>query len=188
MLPTQIYTFQIAASETYNLMVAGEYFKILDATGKLKVRAEFGELDGIGKGQGLEKTPFSKLSLTNKTASANDVILLIGDENFIDGLSGSMEIFKTVPPRANAFINTAKTVTNASAVMVAVKLDRSYLLIQNKDSAGDIYVTFGAAATLANGIKIGPGGSYELNATVTTQDVYAIGSMASNANILVVEG
>jgi glutamate 5-kinase len=85
-------------------------------------------------------------------------------------------------------VNVNATVTNVSAQLLAANVNRAYLIIQNKDSAGTIYVNFGAAATVANGIAIAPGGAYELNGTCSTQQIFAIGSIGSNANVVTVEG
>lgn len=84
------------------------------------------------------------------------------------------------------FSNSAITVTNASQEFAAANSDRKYLLIQNKDSVGNIYVNFGAAATVANGVKIIPGGNYELNNIAPNNSVNIIGDIASNANVVLV--
>lgn len=195
MKPTKIYTFTLAANATMGLLVSGEYFKIMSATGAVRINAPFGELDDLIAGQGLENTPFDKLSILNKTAATNTVRMLIGDRNFIDGMtgsisvsSGSVAVTSNKVPQSGSFVNVNGTVTNASAQLLAANASRQYLLIQNKDSAGSIYINFGAAATVANGVLIGPGGAYELTGIASTQAINAIGSLASNANIVTVEG
>lgn len=86
-------------------------------------------------------------------------------------------------------VQATKTVTNASAVLVAANAARQSLIIQNKDAAGSIYLRFGAAAAvIADGIEIGPKGFYEASGVVDVQEIRAIGSIASNANVIVVEG
>jgi hypothetical protein len=60
------------------------------------------------------------------------------------------------------------------------------LLVQNNDAAGSIYLNFGGTATLANGFKIPPGGVWEWNTFQSSQAVSAIGSIASNANIITI--
>lgn len=194
MLPTQIYSIVIPASGSHRLLVSGQYFKILAASGPVKVQSDFGTLDGIAAGQGLEKTPFDFLFFTDKSGAPNTVQVLVGDENFIDGMTGSVvvtaaTIATNVAPKSAAFVNAQKTVTNASAQLLAANAARQYLMIQNKDAAGSIYIGFGAtAATVANGVLIGPGGAYELPGAISTQEIQAIGSIASNANIVAVEG
>jgi hypothetical protein len=188
MLPTNIYPLTLAANATQRLLVQGEYFKLLSATGPVKVTADAFNLDGIVTGQGLEKTPFSFLTITNKTAAVNTLSVLIGDENFLDAFTGNVAVTQNKVAQSGSFVNVSAAVTSANAQLLAANAGRQYLLIQNKDSSGSIYVNFGSAATSANGVLIGPGGSYELAGVVSTQAINAIGSIASNSNIVTVEG
>ena len=102
-------------------------------------------------------------------------------------MSTGTSVASVVSSRA-AFTNTQKTVANTEGQLLAANSVRNYLLIQNKDASGDVYVTFGAApATTAAGVKIAAGGFYEPS-VVPTDQIRAIGSIASNANVVVVEG
>ncbi len=84
----------------------------------------------------------------------------------------------------NAGINNS-----GSVVMLAAKANRRYLLIQNNDPIGDIYVNLsGSAATATTGILIKAGESFELNGFCTTAAIQAIGTIASNSKVIVVEG
>jgi hypothetical protein len=189
MKPTSFYDFTIPANGTYRLLVAGDYFKIMNATGAVNVQADFGNLRGLIAGQGLEDSPFKFLVFDDASGASNAVRVVIGDEKFVDGLGGTVNVSQAVVARSNSFANVAKTVTNASAQLLAANPARQYLLIQNRDTAGSLYVNFGAgAATVANGVLISPGGSYETGSVCTTQAVQCIGSIASNANVLTVEG
>jgi hypothetical protein len=95
----------------------------------------------------------------------------------------------SVTNSAGAFAQAQATVTSASAVIAAANALRRYLLIQNNDTSGIIYVTLdGSAATPTNGLKIAPGASLELQGYCTTGAINAIGSIASNANVIVVQG
>lgn len=94
----------------------------------------------------------------------------------------------TVPPRAN-FTQQLRTVTNASGQLLAANASREYLLIQNNDATGWITVTFGAAAAvLGAGVRIAAGGFWEWDSVAPVDAVQAIGSAASNPNIVVLEG
>ena len=192
--PSKFYDFTVPANGSYVLTVAGDYFKVMSSTGPISIKADWGELRGLIAGQGLEDSPFARLFIANDTGVDNVVRLFIGDEKFIDGLSGSvnvlggsMTVVSTVPP-VSALDNQAKTVTNASAQLLAAKTGRKYLLVQNKDDTGTIYLSFGKAATVANGVKVGPGGFFEMDASLTDQAIFAIGSIANNTNITTVEG
>ena len=189
MKPTQIYTFDVPADGAFNLKVAGEYFKILSSTGALNVRAEWGRLNGIVAGQGLEDSPFSGLELFDASGSVNSVRILIGDEKFIDGLGGAVAVTQNAPARSSGFTSAAVNVTNASAQILAANTGRQYLLVQNNHASASVFLNFGAAATLAGCIKVIPGGAFELGAgVVCTQAIHAIGDTALNANVVVVGG
>ena len=188
MLPTKIYTITLAANASQRLLVSGQFFKIMAATGGVSITSTFGTLDSLIFGQGLENTPFDYLLLTDTSGVPNTVKILIGDQNFIDGLTGNMAILSNKVPQSSAFVNAQATVTNASAQLVAANTARQYLLIQNNSATGNIYVNFGAASTTANGVRISPGAAWELALCVSTQQIFAIGDIASNPNVLVTQG
>lgn len=184
---TKPYTFTVGASGAYRLQVGGTYWKILSATGLVKVDSATFSVDQATPGQGIPSTPFSELIFTDQSGASNTIRVLISGDSFVDGTLGNVTVTATVPVRSAAFSATAKTVTNASAQLVAANAARSYLAIQNNDAAGDIFIQFGAAAALTL-FKIAAGTTYEMNAAQSTQEVRAIGSIGSNANIVVVEG
>jgi hypothetical protein len=186
MKPSGFYTYTLAANASINLPVTGDYFKVMSATGAVTVKSNFGTLDDLIAGQGLENTPFLFLTIINKTASANTVRIFVGDENFIDGISGSLSVTKTVMPTGGSHANTQATVTNVAALFDAANPSRQYLLIQNNHATGILYLGFYAGVTAANGIKVVPGGFWE-PACVPTGAIYAIGDIASNASIVMVE-
>ena len=82
------------------------------------------------------------------------------------------------------------TVTNtASTTIIAAKANRRYMLVQNKDPVGDIYIQLnGAAATVSTGILIKAGESFECQGFCPTSDITAIGTIAENNNLVVVQG
>lgn len=196
MKPTNIYTFDLAANGPYRLLVAGEYFKILSATGPVDVQSDFGRLNSLVTGQGLAKNPFSSLYFTDVSGAPNTLRVLVGDSDFIDGVTGDVNVqnFPAVQSvnvlnNQGAFTQAQKTVTNASTQMLAANAARRYLLIQNNDATGIIYVNLtGAAATALNGVKLGPGASLEIHTYTPTAAITAIGSLATQSNVIAVEG
>lgn len=136
----------------------------------------------------IANVPFTQIMVENTAQAGKRLRIFYGvDIDFQAGVNTSISAINTTQVR-KGFANSQKTVTNADGQLLVSKADRDYLLIQNKDSTGNIYITFGAAAaTIAAGVKIAPGGSYELSNTVVTSQVRAIGDIASNANIVVVE-
>lgn len=109
---------------------------------------------------------------------------------------GSYENFKSSNQALNVnvagsvstavFTTTTATVTNASSTILAANTSRKAVLIQNNDTAGNIFVNFTTTATTSN-LKISPGQSIYLSGTVPIDAIRAIGSIASNANVVVVE-
>jgi hypothetical protein len=186
MKPSGFYAYTLAANASINLPVTGDYFKIMSATGLVCVKSDFGALDDLIAGQGLENTPFRFLTIVNKTASANTVRIFVGDENFIDGMSGAIAVTSTAMPTAGTHANTQATVTNVAAQLEAANTARKYLMVQNNHATGILYLGFAAGVTAANGIKVVPGGFYE-PACVPTGAIHAIGDIASNASIVIVK-
>lgn len=183
----QIYNFSMPANGSFQLLAEGSYFRILTAIGSVNIIGDsFGKLGPINRGQGLEDMPYKRLIIEDVSGSINSGTILVSESNFIDQtLYGSI----TLLGQQGAFAQAAATVTNASALLAAANANRRYLLIQNNDGAGNIFVNLaGAAATVADGIKIAPGGSYEVQGFVPSGALYAIGDIASNANIVLIEG
>lgn len=197
MKPTKKYTFTIGALGVYRLQVSGDYFKILAADGAVKVNSnDWGELRGLTVGQGLENANFSDLFFTDESGASNTVTVYVGDRNFIDGVTGDVRITNqptvdvgNMPASNGTFNQSAGTATTASAQFRAANANRRYLMVQNKSATGTIWVNLtGVAATQANGIKLIPGGSLELQGYVPTDAVMIIGDIASNPDVLIVEG
>jgi hypothetical protein len=88
------------------------------------------------------------------------------------------------------FTQNDETVTNAADTTIAANAARKYLLIQNNDTTGDLYVSLAGAAnpTAVNGFNILAGGSLELAAHVPANAITIRGSIASNPNVVIAEG
>lgn len=188
MLQATIYEETIAGGLVSTRLFSGAYFNILSATGPIDVRTDKVNLKGLTAGQGFEKQPFQRLEITDASGASNVIRYVIADEGFIAGLTGNMTISSIVPVQSGSFANTDNTVTNASGILVAANTARKYLMVQNNSATGTIYLVFGATATAALGIAISPGGNYEMNGAQSTQAIHAIGDIASNPDVLVVEG
>lgn len=80
-----ILDFSMSANGSFQLPVEGSYFRILTATGKVAVIGDtFGKLGPINSGQGLENTPFRRLTIQDTSGLANSGTILVSEENFID--------------------------------------------------------------------------------------------------------
>lgn len=129
---------------------------------------------------------FDEIAIESAAAQSIQFVLRLG--NIVTYDAPPMGLV-TVANTGGAFAQSAPAVTNASAQLLAANTGRRYLLIQNNDDAGDVFVTLdGADATAANGIKIVAGGALELSAYCPTGAVKAIGSIANNTKVIVVEG
>lgn len=178
----------------WELNVAGSYFTTLQCTNPINVRfyqggklLDLGEIKGLLAGLEVFDIKYDRVQVD--ITAADTVQIGIGNGNArYNRQQTSVTITNNKQPIVSTFANTAKTVTSASASLLAANAARQYLLIQNNDATGTVYLSFGVAATLANGLRIAPGGTYELPSTQTSQQIFAIGDTASNANIITVEG
>ena len=185
----------VTAGTTWEIYEAGKYFRILSATGAVRVEffangSSLARVDNVQGGLWRESPDvFDKVRITDQSGAANAVEVMIDSGRLgYDRLSISGAV--TSQAKNATPTQSAATVTTTSATLLPASTSRRYLLIQNKDGAGTVYINLaGAAATVANGVKLGPGQSYESGASwVTAAAITAIGDIASNANIVVVEG
>lgn len=133
-------------------------------------------------------TPFDKVVLNSTAGGAIQFVLRLGsDVRYDKAPTGSV----TVVANSGNPAQLQKTVTNASTVLLASNANRKYLFVQNNDPAGIVYLGLDwTAATVAKGVRLLPGESFEMsgNAYVIVGTVTAIGSIASNTNVVTVEG
>lgn len=199
------YKIKIAPGSAYELSAVGDYVRIKSASVAITVEApEQNESAEMEQGDDATLSAFSRLRLSHADAAEQSVTVYIGKGTragsskvggAISVVGGSISVVggsisvSNIPANGGAFANTGKTVINASAQLLAANASRRFLLIQNKDPGGNIWVTLdGSAATEGNGVKIVPGGSLILDSYAPTGAIYAIGDIASNANIVTVEG
>ena len=80
----QIYDFVLTPGGSANLAVAGGYYRIMSATGPVRVRREGGsQLGPLYPGQG-ERQEFNRLTVTDMSGAANTGYILVSDESFVD--------------------------------------------------------------------------------------------------------
>ena len=79
------------------------------------------------------------------------------------------------------------TVTDSSTEIISENLKGRDIFIQNNDAAGIVYINMSGTATVSDTmIKITAGNAITI--INTTNAIEAIGSIASNANVVVSEG
>lgn len=182
----------INAGDPLQINEPGDFFRILAATDALNLRfyrngKEVAEAEQIGAGYAEEFAQgFDRLVIESATTQAIQFTVRLGNRVFFDAPpTGNVNVVNV----RGAVTQTQKTVTNASAQMIAANTARRFLLIQNKSASGTLYLNLsGVAATTANGLQIGPGDSLSLESFVPTGAVHAIGDIASNPDVVVVEG
>lgn len=188
MLQATIYTDTIGANAVLPRLFTGAYFNILSATGPINVRTDEVNLRGLTAGQGFEEQPFSRLELTDASGASNTITYVIADRGFLSGLTGNMTISNIVPVVSSSFAITAPALTVASTQMLAANTARKYLLVVNNDPSVTLYLNFGAAAVVgAASIRVGPGGTFDMEGVQSTQAINWIGSAASSL-MTVVQG
>lgn len=181
-----------AGGEQWVTHITGRHFRLLLTAGAVTVKlykggsaVSLGDMEALEAG--LWASPaegFDRVELTITAAGVYQFGVSDGSSGY-DRSNGDVAITNV----NGAFAHTAETVTSTSASIVAANANRRYLLIQNNDAAGDIYVRVdGTAATIGTGIKIAAGDSWEIQGFAPTGEVTAIGSIASNANVVAVEG
>ncbi|WP_341904012.1 hypothetical protein [Polaromonas sp. YR568] len=81
----KVYTFTIPANGAFPLLVISDYFRIQSATGAVDVNGDtFGTLPDLLTGQGLENTPYNRLTFVDKSGAPNTVSVLCSGDLFID--------------------------------------------------------------------------------------------------------
>jgi hypothetical protein len=179
------YLNAIPASGKWEIHGAGRFFRImrtggLVAVGVYRNGSLIATVENVQGGL-WRRGEFDKLIVRNQIAAANVVEVVTDDDEMgYDSFS--------IAGQQGAYTQAAATVTNVSGQLLAANSNRRVLLIQN-NGTGDIYLNLaGAAATVGNGIKLGPGQSYEASGYCPSAAIMAIGSIASNPNVVVVEG
>lgn len=184
MIETLSQTF--AAGEVKTFLVQGDYFELIDAPSST-VDVILSDRSGaqlsrmIGAEASFYNAPgrFEMVQITSQAAQTVKFFIA-------DGTAGTRRTSGVIrlADQLNTFVGAQATVTNASAQIAPANAARRYLLIQNNHPTGSIYIAFGVAATLTAGIKIAPGGFYEMTGPVSTQEIRAIGDIASNTNVV----
>lgn len=90
----------------------------------------------------------------------------------------------TFPASTGAFTQTKPTIAAASGVLSAANANRKYFAVQNT-SANIVYLNLqGAAATVAAGVQIPPGGYYVLDRFLPSNAINAIAAVASDVILI----
>ncbi len=188
----RLYTFKVAVGAVFDLTAAGNYIRIRSVTGGSSVNISIQNEDGneqaeLSQGDDCEFTPFSRLRISHDGTVEQVIKLMVAK----DRKSGSAQISGSINTQISVGPwMTQKTVTNAAATAnnFMPLSARSYLLIQNKSATGSIYLNVNGVATVANGLRLGPGESYEVPAAIRFAcGISAIGDIPSNTEVVTIE-
>ena len=79
----KVYTITLPANGSFLLPSPNTNFFITGATGLVAVQGDtFGQIDGLGAGQGLNGVPFNRLTLIDQSGAANTVKILVAPGEF----------------------------------------------------------------------------------------------------------
>lgn len=192
-------TMQAGAEGAQQYTERNDFFRLMEATGPVHVifydaGREVARSDSVKAGYAERFAQgFDSWRIESPTAQTIQFVTRLGNSVDYDiaptgVVSGTVNV-GNLPSVSSLFTQAVATVTTTSGQLLAARATRRYLLIQNRNTSGFIYVNLtDAAATVAGGIELGPGDSYELATFCPTAAITAIGSIASNPNVLVVEG
>jgi len=186
-------TINLLAGVPQEFYEVSNFFRILAAAGPLSVEfyymgREVAEALDVtdGYAERFETGVFDRVRLVSPADQTVQFVQRLGNVVQYDKAPvGDTNIVNGLP----TVVQAVNTVTNASAQLLAANTARKMLVIQNKSATGTIYLRLdGAAATVANGLKLGPGDSLSLENYVPTAAIFAIGDIASNTEVLTVQG
>ena len=184
--------FNIGAGGLAEFHEPGDFFRLLSSQGAVTVRfyrqgRELVEAEDVTGGYAERFVEaFDRIMIESASAQTIQFVARMGNQVSYDTPPNGQVI---VTNTAGAFVHAVHTVTSLSGQLKAANKYRRYLLIQNKNPSGDIYVKVdGQPVAVAGGVKIGPGGSWELAGYVPTGAITAIGSLANNPVVVTVEG
>lgn len=187
----------LSAGVPVDYQEVGDFFRILAATADMTVTfywqgREVAKAEGVSAGyaEGFKSGQFDKITIISATAQTIQFVTRLGNVVAYDAPPTGNVSVQNLPALQGAFTQANPAVTSASTQIMAANAARRYLLIQNNDATGDIYITLdGTEATVGGkGLKIAAGGSYEVPFYLCSGAIKAIGSIVNNANVVTVEG
>lgn len=185
----------MTAGQRLEFYERGDFFRLMEATAPLTVdyylnSKELAEAANVGVGyaERFMDEGFDKIAITSSADQTISFATRLGNEVWYDTPPNGQV---TVTNTSGVFTTNQRTITTTPATIFSNSTARRYLLIQNNDTNGIVYVRFGGALgsfSVASSIQIPPGGSLELQGFVHSGSIHMAGSIASNANVVTVEG
>lgn len=155
---TKLYDFTLPANGSQTIMAIGEYFRIQSATGALTVEVEgYGKLPGLLVGQGLQRTPYTRLVLTDTSGAANAGTILCSGSEFVDNRTYGVNSLDTATiislklptPRPEIYTNWYQTqapfLANTAETVFSAAANVNGVIVQSLTSMN--YGAFGSVET-----------------------------------------
>lgn len=86
-----------------------------------------------------------------------------------------------MPDNQVEFTHTNVDVDNTTTEVAALNTDRKYLRVQNDDAAFIVWLKVAAVAVANEGIRLGPGETFEMRRDMNNLDNRAVNAIASAA-------
>ncbi len=192
------HTIIVPPGEAGFVLAVGDYVRIKSASVPVKILSEeSNEYVELDQGDAVKLTKFSRLRITHGDVAEQTFVLMVGNGTYADSskVGGSVVVSSVasvvkVDTEAKVFAHTVPAaVTPVAAQIIGVLAGRKFLMIQNKDAVGTIWFRFGSSVvTASNGVRLGPGETIVIDGVCTEQAIGAFGDIASNTNVLVVQG
>lgn len=191
----ELVTADFAAGQSRNFMVSGQYFELIDAPESVDVFLvdRFGAQRGVMRAAeasfNLKSTEFNEIQIVSPTAQTIRFAYGSGEAGTRRS-AGAVTISGTpsvnVANTGGSFVQMQQTVPSIVATISNAK-SRRYFMVQNKSATGTIWVYLGFGATTNNGVRLGPGDSLEYAGYAPNSVITAIGDIASNPDVVIVE-
>ena len=158
----KVYTITLPANGSFLLPSPNTNFFITGATGLVAVQGDtFGQIDGLGAGQGLNGVPFNRLTLIDQSGAANTVKILVAPGEFTNQiLAGIVNLAagSTVGLSAGATVGLSAGATvsiTASQVLQMIRPEgHTNYFVDGSAMAANTPTQLVAPATNVNGVLI----------------------------------
>ena len=182
MIAAKINPFTIPANGSFSLLAVGDYFKVLDATGTFEVTGDtFGTMGAIKAGQGLDNTPFARLTFRDTSGGANTLSVLTAGENFVDDrVTGEVSVIdaSAAQVRAGQSFQCASNQTPAGGQLAHYELEN----LSATDFMEVVEIATAAAANQAVNYGIYTGADLGTVLTTPRSTYLSAGAVAADAN------
>ena len=143
----------LSGSEEINVSGEGSYIYVVNALSLVQVRAQ-GVNVKLKAGQGVEvPNTFKSINIKNLSTSLNEIDIVIGHGQFLNGEFSGAVVSTTVQGKAIA--SSAVSVGVAEVQLVPADDIRKQVIIQNNHASNMLYIG-GAGVTALTGLKLEP--------------------------------